>query len=353
MRSKLIIHTSKLDKNLTAIDKRLNQGIKKMAVIKDNAYGHGLVEIARYLEPKVEWFCVARVDEGITLRKHGIKIPILVFEVPDKQRVNDYPAFNLVATVADNASFDILADGTEYHLNFDTGMRRLGIPPHEADKTLQLTKLYKSLRCTGIYTHFATADVASSSKVEEQLNLFRSIRSHFPDFLMTHTANTGAIFYYTHLDLQFDAVRPGVCLYGYYPGDEEIPDLEPVIEWKSHIMQVRKIEKGDSVGYGATWIAPGDGWIGTVPVGYADGIHRMLGGKIKFLVGDDLMQQVGRIAMDYMGVYSNKREILLNEEVTLLNGLNLHPKYWAKTAQTIPYEIATSLNANILRYYEG
>lgn len=322
-----------------------------MAVIKDNAYGHGLIEIAKHLEPKVQWFCVARIDEGITLRKNGVKLPILVFEVPDAERVNDYPEYNLVATVADIESFKTIADGTEYHLNFDTGMRRLGIPPKEVHKALDLFQSSKNITCTGIYTHFATADVADSPFVEQQLELFKSIRNYFPDSLMTHTANTGAIFYYTHLDLQFDAVRPGVCLYGYYPGQDEIEDLEPIIEWKSHLMQVREIRKGESVGYGASWLAPEDGWVGTVPIGYADGIQRILGGKINFLVGNDLVQQVGRIAMDYMGVFSKERELWLNEGVTLLNGSNLHPKYWADIAQTIPYEVATSLNANIAREY--
>lgn len=322
-----------------------------MAVIKDNAYGHGLIEIAKHLEPKVEWFCVARIDEGITLRKNGIRIPILIFEAPDAERAEDYPGYNLVATIADTESFKTLADGTEYHLNFDTGMRRLGIPPNEVDKALDLFRSHKGINCTGIYTHFATADVADSPFVGQQLELFKSIRNHFPDSLMTHTANTGAIFYYTHLDVQFDAVRPGVCLYGYYPGQEEIKDLEPIIEWKSHLMQVREIRQGETVGYGASWLAPEDGWVGTVPIGYADGIQRILGGRINFQVGDDLVQQVGRIAMDYMGVYSKERELRLNEQVTLLNGSNLHPKHWADIAKTIPYEVATSLHPYIVREY--
>ncbi len=323
-----------------------------MAVVKDNAYGHGMSGVAQHLADQVEWFCVARVQEGIQLRREGIRNPVLVFEMPEPEHAPLYPEYDLVATVADLSTFELLKAGTKYHLNFDTGMKRLGLIPGQTPEVLEQVRNRTDLECTGIYTHFATADEDGSEGVDEQLKLFKSVRAQFPSELMTHTANTGAIFYYAHKDLQFDAVRPGVCLYGYPPGGTPIPDLESVLEWESYIMQLRKVRKGEKVGYGALWTAPENGWIGTVPVGYSDGIPRTLSGNFNIEVAGQPVPQVGRITMDYLGVFS-EQPLKRGERVLLFNGDDLNPAIWAQKAGTIPYEITTGLNSRIERCYKG
>jgi len=351
LRSEIYVDLSKLDGNLKAIKSRLRTGVKVMAVIKDNAYGHGAVPVAKHLSSQVDWFCVATLSEAIELREGGIEIPILVFEVPEKQDADKYLDYSITATVADISTFEILKAGTEYQLNFDTGMRRLGIPGEDIESALSLFKEHKELKCTGIYTHFSSADEPENESVPMQLAKFKSVVDRFPDNLLKHTANTGAIFYYQDMDLQFDAVRPGVCLYGYLAGESETSDLTPIIEWKSYVMQTRAVKKGEPVGYGESWKAPVDGVVGTVPIGYSDGVQRLIGGKFMVEINGVFIQQVGRISMDYFGVFSPDALFKKGDEVKVFNGKELSPKEWAKLLDTIPYEITTSLHDRIKRRY--
>lgn len=350
MRSEIIVHKSSIDANLEAIKRRLKPGVKVMAVVKDNAYGHGLVEFATHIQSKTDWFCVVRVEEGIALREAGITNPILVFEVPNVERAPLYPKYNLTATVADLSGFELLEEGTSYHINFDTGMKRLGMYSSQIPEVLEHIKLHPKINCTGIYTHYANSDAEEGNTVAEQLSLFTSIRSNFPSELITHTANSGAVFYHTDKNVQFDAVRPGISLYGYAPGDEAISDLNSVLDWKSHIMQAKRIKKGEAVSYGCIWKAPKDGWVGAVPVGYSDGVPRTLGSQINLMKGNQLIQQVGRVTMDYIMVFSEER-METGEEVFLFNRKELTADEWAIKSGTISYEITTRLNQRTKRIY--
>lgn len=351
MNSKVVIHLSKLDRNLNVIKMQLEPGVKTMAVIKDNAYGHGIVEVARHIERKVSWFCVAEAVEGKVLREAGIKIPILVFETPSAETASLYSDHDLTASVSDITVLRILKTGTQYHLNFDTGMHRLGLLPADVEPLKEEMLKFPDLECTGIYTHFYKADDPGNPEVEHQLKIFRKIRKQFPDGLMTHTANTGAIFHYQHLNLQFDAVRPGVCLYGYAAGQIDIPELEPIIEWRSRLMQVRKISEGQPVGYGGRWRMPFDGYLGTIPVGYSDGVFRGLSGKINVEINGRVYHQVGTISMDYMSVFLGETEFEPDTEVFLLRGKDLTAGEWARASETIPYEITTSIKEKVDREY--
>ncbi len=350
MRSEIFVHKSSIDANFEAIKRRLKPGVKVMAVVKDNAYGHGLVEFATHIQGKTDWFCVVRVEEGVVLREAGITNPILVFEVANAERAPLYPKYDLTATVGDITGFKLLEEGTSYHINFDTGMKRLGMYSSQIPEVLEQIKMYSNIYCKGIYTHYANSDAEEGNTVAEQLKLFTEIRSHFPEELMTHTANSGGIFYHTDKDVQFDAVRPGISLYGYAPGDEVIPDLKSVIDWKSQIMQAKRIKKGEAVSYGCTWKAPKDGWIGAVPVGYSDGVPRILGSEIQLMKGNEFLQQAGRVTMDYIMVFS-ENEIQLGEEIFLFNRKELTPNEWATKSGTISYEITTRLNQRTKRFY--
>ncbi|MBD3615928.1 MAG: alanine racemase [Gracilimonas sp.] len=350
MSSSLYVNLSKIGNNLKTVSSVIGPEVQKMAVVKDEAYGHGLIEVAKYLKDKVEWFCTARLSEAIALRKEGIKNPILVFELPPRGKESLYKAYNITASISDLSVFERLEPGTEAHLHFDTGMFRLGILPEDSAEVLQKMKQY-DLNYSGIYTHFANSDEQNHPRVIKQLNIFRDIRAQFPDTLMTHTANSGAIFYYHEHGVLFDAVRPGVCLYGYAPGSVEIPELEPALEWKSELVQVKKIKKGELVGYGSRWEAPDDGWLGVVPVGYADGVFRNLSGCFKVEIAGELFQQVGTISMDFFTVYLGSKKLANDEPVTILKREELSPKVWAKKMGTIPYEITTAISPKVKRVY--
>lgn len=349
MRSRLIINKSAAAHNLAVVKSRLKPGVKVMAVVKDNAYGHGLAGFSALIKDFTDWFCVVRIEEGIELRRSGIKNPILVLEIPSRNTAPLYNTYALTATVADVASFGVLADGTEYHLNVDTGMRRLGLDYSESTAIRALTEAHKNIRCTGIYTHFANADSDIEISVQTQLNRFRAFRAEFPSELMTHAANSAAIFYHTEKELQFDAVRPGISLYGYSPG-EQIPELKSLLTWEAELMQVKKIVKGEAVGYGSTWRAEAAGRVGVIPVGYGDGVPRLLGGVLKVGSGDRFYNQVGRITMGFMMIFS-ETELRTGETVKIFDGKKLTPAEWAGYLKTIPYEITTGLKPYIERIY--
>lgn len=349
MRSRLIINKSAAEHNLAVIKSRLKPGVKVMAVVKDNAYGHGLTGFADTIKDTADWFCVVRIEEGIELRKNGIKKPILILEIPSENTAPLYNTYSLTATVADTASFDILADGTEYHLNFDTGMRRLGLDYAESTVVRALVDARKNIKCTGIYTHFANADADIEISVQSQLERFNALRAAFPPELMTHAANSAAVFYHNDKKLQFDAVRPGISLYGYSPG-EQIPELKPLLTWEVELMQVKKIKKGEAVGYGSTWQAEEEGWLGVIPVGYGDGIPRILSGKLEVGIAGKRYRQTGRITMGFMMMFS-KTKLRAGETVKIFDGQDLTPAVWANHIKTIPYEITTGLKSYIDRIY--
>lgn len=350
MSSTLYVHLSRIAHNLNAVEQRIGEGVQRMAVVKDEAYGHGMIPVSDFLKDKVEWFCTARLEEAVQLREHGIQNPILVFEIPPAGQEALYLKYDITASISDISVFEQLKPGTKAHLHFDTGMFRLGMLPDDVADVHKNMNDY-DLDYTGIYTHFANSDVEGHSRVLHQLEVFRSIRSQFSEELLTHTANSGAIFYYHDKGVLFDAVRPGVCLYGYAPGPDEISDLEPVIEWRSKLVQVKKIRKGDLVGYGSRWEAPKDGWLGVIPVGYADGIFRNLSGEFAVEISGQLFQQVGTISMDYVMVYLKEQQFKTGEAATILKNGALSAKEWAKKMGTIPYEITTAISPKIDRVY--
>jgi alanine racemase len=348
--STLYIHLSNILNNLNAVKDKVGKEVKCMAVVKDEAYGHGMLPVADFLKDKVDWFCTARLEEAVKLRKSGIENEILVFEIPPEGSEPKYLDHDLTASISDLSVFKRLKAGTKAHLHFDTGMFRLGMLKDQVGESLEMMEAH-DLNYTGIYTHFANSDVKGHPRVKEQLKIFRNIRSEFPQHLMTHTANSGAIFYYGDEDLYFDAVRPGVCLYGYAPGKDEIRELEPAVEWKSRLVQVKKIMKGEMVGYGSRWKAPEDGLIGVVPVGYADGLFRGLSNSFQVEIDSSKVDEVGTISMDYFMIFTTESNIASGDEVTILRNNDLSAKSWAQKLGTIPYEITTAISPKVKRVY--
>lgn len=349
MNSKIYIHQKHLLHNVLEIKRRLHAGVKIMAVIKDDAYGHGFDLVANSLNAYVDWFCVARVEEGVRLRNLGIEHPILVLEIPTLDTAALYPNFNLTATLASLQSIEFLASGTEFHINIDTGMTRLGILPEEISELNHILSLRTDIKTTGIYTHFTKSDNPGNSEVQAQCTKFKDIRASFDSSLLTHTANTGAIFHYPELELQFDAVRPGISLFGYGPGETLIHELKPIIEWKTKLVQVKKIKSGQPVSYGGNWKAPKDGFIGVIPVGYSSGIPRLLSNKLKVYLDNKAYSQVGAITMDYSMIFLENSIYSNGDDVTLTSYTYPNVATWATISKTIIYELLTGISTTIPR----
>lgn len=343
------VYTDRLLRNLELLRTPVDSSVRSMAVIKADAYGHGAVEIARRLADRVEWFAVANVEEAIELRQAGIENSILVFGAPTKSSAGVYRTYNLVSTVSGFEHFDCLKKNTRYHLNFDTGMGRYGFLPDQVQQVREAVNTYSKLHCEGIYSHFATADEPGSDKVFRQLRCFREIRSHFSPRLLTHMANSGGAAFYerSHLDM----IRYGIGLYGYDPGSVSIEGLEPIMDWRSFLSQVKPIRKDMTVSYRATWQAPYDGYLGVIPVGYADGVPRNLSHNFDVTIRDTSYPVVGIVTMDNIMVFLGETELPLHEEVLLFGKEGYTAHDWADKVGSISYEILSRLTPRVKRIY--
>lgn len=342
------VNRSILKQNLQTLKHHVNDDVRIMAVVKANAYGHGAVEVSKTLEPLVGAFAVNDIHEGIELRKAGIAKPIIVFEVPNEQEASKYRIHNLTATISAMSHFKLLPNGTSYHLNFDTGMGRLGFAPKDAEKVAQQVATNNELFCTGIYSHFATAEDPNSSIVSRQYDKFKQICSFFDDDLSIHIANTGGVAFY-EMD-KLSMVRLGIGLYGYAPGETAIKGLKPALRWDSHLVQAKHIKAGDTVSYGANWTAPKDGNLGIIPLGYEDGLKRSLTDKATVKIKGDTYKIVGNITMNYAMVDLRDDMHDPGTRVEVLGSDN-NAYDWAQKIDTIPYEILTSINPRIPRKY--
>lgn len=342
------VNLSELQRNIESLSRHVDNGTTIMGVVKADAYGHGAVKVAKNISSKVEAFAVNDIHEGIELREHGIDKPILVFEVPNRQFISQYKKYNLTATISAEKHFEWLPEGTSYHLNFDTGMGRLGFKPSDAEEVAGLVEEHKDILCTGIYTHFATADNPGSELVTQQHEQFEKIKEHFPSQLIAHISNTGGTAFYE--TTQYDMVRLGIGMYGYPPGKTEIEGINPVLTWKTRLVQIRPISAQETVSYGATWKAPKDGYLGVIPVGYDDGLKRSLSGRLSVHIDGKNYKVVGTITMNYSMIFLGSDTYAPDTEVEILYQKS-DAGDWAQKIGTIPYEILTSINPKIPRVY--
>jgi alanine racemase len=336
--SRIEIDLKQIQSNFDVMRAFTKPGTKATAVIKANGYGHGAVELARFLK-NVDYFAVATVSEAVELRNAGIITPIMVLSAVINQTVPYYLQYDLTAIISDIEHFDLLEKSTKAHIQFDTGMYRFGILPERLSEVLEKTKS-SPLNIHGILTHFAKSGDPGESSVYQQLSIFKEIRSHFPADWITHAANTGGIAFYP--ESHFDMIRVGVSLYGYGAGETQIGGIKPVCKWKTDIIQVKPVKKGIGIGYNWTYKAPTDGFVHVIPVGYADGYVRGLGNKITVKIDDQYVPVVGRITMDYALLFSTIR-FSVGTEVEIMGEGEHSAAHWAAELGTIPYEILTRM----------
>lgn len=346
--SVLEIDLAAISKNVEILQSYLKPNVKHLAVVKADAYGHGAVEVSRKIASQVDWFAVNDVQEGIELRAHNIDRPILVFGPPEVETGSAYYQYQLTATIGSAEQFALLAAGTQYHLLFDTGMGRLGFNRDEIGQVQNLQKNFSRLHCTGIYSHFATADESGSPKLNEQYQYFQDICTRFNPELLAHMCNTGGTAQLS--SAHFDMVRTGLGIYGFGPGEVNIPGLSPAMHWITRLVQVKRLKKGETVSYGAAWECPQDGYLGILPVGFEDGLPRRLSGNLEVKIGEAYYAVAGIITMNYTMVYLRNQNLKTGTEVFLLDKKN-SARSWADVAGTIAYEILTHISKQIPRKY--
>jgi alanine racemase len=337
-----------------------------MAVVKANAYGHGIVEVAKHLEKlRCDYFGVANVEEGVQLRQAGIKKPILVFTIATERQARLAVEHDLeltISSVEQGATLNRLAQKKkaiiQVHLKIDTGMNRIGIRPEGIKNLVRSAALLRRIRIKGVYTHFATADEKEKGYARMQLTRFQrsleELRHEGVEPEMIHAANSAAI-----LDLPesyFNMVRPGISIYGYYPSrhtTESIP-LKPALTLKSHVSFVKSLHAGESVSYGRKFIARKGTTIVTIPIGYADGYSRLLSGKTSVLIHGKRFPVVGSICMDQLMVDVGSTNVRVEDEVVLIGKQGsgeMTVWHLADKMGTIPYEICTGISSRVPRTY--
>lgn len=335
-----------LEHNLRELRKLAGDSTLNLAVLKANAYGHDASLIRPIIEPLVDWLGVASVPEAVDLRKQGASKPILVFAPVLAHTIGFYREFRLTAAVGSIAELMLIPPETDFHLEFDTGMGRLGFYPSDWPQIRQ-TMESRGIRPSGIMTHFATSDLPGSDKANAQIATFNTLLSAIQPEAGTivHASNSGGLLNYP--GAKYDLVRHGITTYG-YPPEGRLDFLKPVLEWKSRVIASKPLKKGMSVSYNASWSAPSDGYLAVIPVGYADGLSRLLSNKIRMGVSGETVRQVGNISMDYTMLFSEK-SLETGSEVILLGKGAMFADEWAAITGTITYEMLCAIHPKIRR----
>jgi alanine racemase len=339
------IDTAALAHNL-GVARAAAPNAKTLAVVKANAYGHGLTRAARALRAS-DGFAVLRVEEAVQLRSEGYTHPIVLLEgffepdeLPEIARLRLRPVIHRTDQ-ADIIARSKLSQRVDVLIKLNTGMNRLGINPKRLPETLATLRAAPHIGGITLMTHFASADEAGDS-VEQQLTRFQEATSGLS--LPTSLANSAAIL--RHPQTHADWVRPGIMLYGASPFADQTGEevgLLPAMTLKSKLISVQFVRKGEGVGYGARYIAERDMKIGIVACGYADGYPRHADTGTPILVGDQLTRTLGRVSMDMLNVdLTPVPTAHVGSNVTLW-GVGLPVEHVATACGTISYELLTAL----------
>jgi alanine racemase len=350
---------SALQHNLRVYQQTLAPTTQILAMVKAQAYGAGLDQIAQQLvRSGVNYFGVAYADEGVLLRQAGIQLPILVmnaepasFEVCVAHQLEPaiYSWEHLDTFILTLIAQQIQAH--PIHLKIDTGMHRLGFLPEQIERLIQTISAQPEVMVKSIYSHMACADDPQHPMNVKQIDIFNRVCAQFQQVLpyafIRHLLNSEGAAHFP--EAQYDMVRLGIGLFGVNHDPNFAAKLKPVLSWTSQISQLKYLQKGASVGYGSTDIIQEDTQIAIIPVGYADGFKRNLSnGKGGVIINGQFCPTVGRVCMDMIMVLAPN--VRPDAEVEII-GTQQTLAVFASNAQTIPYEILTSISPRVQRTY--
>jgi len=356
----LEVNLTQLKKNVDGIRAHVAPA-KVMPMIKANAYGHGVDGVAPYLEPYVDYFGVAVLEEGIHLRELGIKKPILVAGGVLPEQIPSFADFDLILTGSSVELLDVAEEVSKSsgkriktHLKVDTGMERVGVHEYEARPFIEHSLRLKHIDVEGIYTHLANSEEPDLVHARLQLERFQEVLNIYdqlgePHPPLRHMANSAAVLQFP--ESYFDLVRPGLMTYGVYPqGVARTIKIAPALTWRSRVAYSKITKPGRPVSYGSLWQAEVESRIVTVPCGYADGYFRRMTNKAQVIVNGRKYPQVGRICMDQFMVNLGDDDARVGDDVILLGaGISAHD--FAEWMGTNEYEVLTSIGARVPRLF--
>lgn len=366
-RTQAKIDLDAVEYNYNSTRAKLPQGCKLLGVIKADAYGHGAVELARFLENKCDFFGVACIEEAVELKKADIKTPILIlgyvapafYDLVVKYDIR-IPVFSYDTAKA--LSDEAIKQGktVPFHFCIDTGMSRIGFQVNEesADVCKQICTL-PNIEAEGLFSHFATADESDLTKALAQREKYKAfvemLEGRGIQIPIKHLNNSAGIM---NFDEYFDMCRMGIILYGLYPSEEvdkSLLDIKPVMSWLTHISHIKTLETGREVSYGGTFKTTEPRVIATIPVGYADGYPRCLSNKGRVIINGQYAPIVGRVCMDqFMVDVTDVDGAELDSTVTLVGkdgDAELSMEEVSNAAYSFNYELPCRVARRVPRTY--
>lgn len=356
--------------NIREVKKRLPEGVKLLGVVKANAYGHGAVPVASYLENQVDYFATATIEEAVELRENGISAPILILGYVSPSQYGDLVEYDITQTIdsyAQALALEKEAAGqnrkAKAHLAVDTGMTRIGfqVTEHDADEAAKIADL-PHIELEGMFTHFSCADQEDKTYCSMQMEKYDKMTALLAERGVTiplrHICNSAGIMEFD--DHRFEMVRSGIITYGIYPSEEvkkERLDLIPALSWKSHVIHVKEVGPGIGVSYGATYVTEKPMTrIATVSAGYADGYPRALSNQGCVLIHGKKAPIIGRICMDQMMVDVTDIPDVQVEDVVTLIGTDgdetITIEEIANPAARFDYEMLCDISSRVTRVYK-
>jgi len=327
--------------------------------VKANAYGHGLVGIGKAAEDLVDCLGVSCLQEGVVLRRAGIKIPILVFGAIHEDQIEDLAAFDLEFSISSKLKADLVAKRLKkkcrVHLEVETGMQRTGVRPATAVELLQHLQKIPCFEVAGVYSHFAKSELPRDPTALQQINEFRGLLgTPFFKRIPAHIANSGAVAHYPEAYL--DMVRPGLMAFGYLPeqAPPELQGIAPCFSLKAKVAYFKVVGKGLGISYGHTYTTTRQTRIATIPIGYGDGYRRALSNRGSVLIRGHRHPIAGTICMDQFMVDVGDKEAYVGDEAVLIGKQGaeaISVQEMAQMCDTIPYEVLCLFNERIPRIY--
>ncbi|MCR5623640.1 MAG: alanine racemase [Lachnospiraceae bacterium] len=331
-RVKATINLDAIHENVQNAKKLLKPGVKLMAVVKADGYGHGAVQVSKAIEDIADAYGVAILEEGIELRNAGIKQPILILGYTPEPLYEEMINYDICPTVFSyetaiqiNSAAVKLGKNAKIHIALDTGMSRIGFMANEesADVVKQINEL-SNISIEGMFSHFATMDEKDKSKayaqLDKYLNFVKLLEDRNVNIPIKHISNSAGIIECE--DANLDMARDGICVYGMYPSedvDKSRLKLTPAMEIKAFVSHVKTLPAGVDIGYGATFTTDKETRVATVPVGYADGYPRSLSNCGEVIIRGKRVRILGRICMDqFMVDVTDNPSVKVGDTVTLV-----------------------------------
>lgn len=368
LRTWVEIDLNALDYNFNIVKSSLRENQKLLAVVKANAYGHGAVKVAEFLEDRADFLAVAAIDEALEIRRSGIKTPILILGPIPISGYEILVKYGIIPTISSFSEAEVLSEASvklnkisKMHLAIDTGMSRIGFVPN-SDSVAEIKKIKElpNVEIEGIFSHFAAADTLDKSYTEMQISVFdgfvKQLENENIDISIKHLYNSAGI---ADLNNKYDMVREGIILYGLNPSNEveykNTPAPKPVMSMKSRVTQVKTVPEGVCVSYGCTYKTTKETKIATVCAGYADGVPRLLSNKGSVLIHGKRAGILGRVCMDQFMVDVTDIENVVSGDVVTIFGTDgnetILAEDIAEMAETIGYEIICDINSRVVRVY--